>query len=288
MHVQVSRLIPVVSAFAAVLVLGTGSAAAQTAAPSSGWAPGPDAATASNTFTGFIDNPSTGATLPTSGAISVNGWFVDTTAQGWAGADDVQLFLGQMGSGGTMLGKGVVGGNRPDVASALGNPYWAASGFSITVPSASLPAGSNTLGVYLHTPGKGWWYEPLTINASATAAPQPSVSGAVATGVPQITVTDPTEDQDISTKNGDHTIEGTVSSPGASASDIDRIEVWINGERDSGTLLGTTTPNSDGSWSLAFTPTHFASTHSNIYVYAHSKSTGKETETVRGFNITDK
>jgi hypothetical protein len=243
----------------------------------------------SNTFTGFIDNPSSGATIPTGGGFSVNGWFVDTTAQGWAGADDVQLFLGQMGNGGTMLAKGVVGGTRPDVANALGNPYWSASGFSVNVPSANLPSGTETLGLYVHTPGKGWWYEPLNVTASATAAPAPSASSSssVATGVPQVTVSDPTEGQNISTKNGDHTIMGTVSSPGASVSDIDRIEVWINGERDSGTLLGTTTPQSDGSWSLTFTPTHFASTHSNIYIYAHSKSTGKETEIVRGFNITD-
>jgi len=260
----------------------------------SGWTPGPNAPASANTFTGVIDSPSKGATIPTSGAVSVNGWFVDTTAQGWAGADDVQLFSGQMGNGGTMLGKGVVGENRPDVAAALNNPYWAASGFSVTVPATALASGPNTLGVYLHTPGKGWWYEPLNVTASASAAPQSApgttttTTSTTATNAPQVTVDDPTENQDISTRNGDHTISGTVSSPGASVSDIDRIEVWINGERDSGTQLGTTTPLSDGSWSLAFTPTHFASTHTNLYVYAHSKSTGKETETVRGFNITDK
>jgi hypothetical protein len=108
-----------------------------------------------------------------------------------------------------------------------------------------------------------------------------------ASGAPQVNVTDPSEGQNVSTRSGDHAIMGAVSAPGASPSDIDQIQVWIDGERDSGTLIGTTTPASDGSWSISFTPTHFASTHSNIYVYAHSKSTGKETETVRGFNITD-
>jgi hypothetical protein len=52
--------------------------------------------------------------------------------------------------------------------------------------------------------------------------------------------------------------------------------------------LGTTTPGSDGSWGVTFKPTNFASTHSNVYVYAHNKVTNLETEAVRGFNIVDK
>jgi hypothetical protein len=91
----------------------------------------------------------------------------------------------------------------------------------------------------------------------------------------------------VSTRRGDYTIDGTATEPGIGPSDIDRIDVYIDGEKDTGQQLGTTTPASDGSWSVTFTPTHFASTHSNIYVYAHSKSTGRETETVRGFNIID-
>ena len=63
--------------------------------------------------------------------------------------------------------------------------------------------------------------------------------------------------------------------------------VWIFGERDAsgGTQLGTVQVGSDGSWSLTFKPTRFTSTHTNIYVYAHSKATGQTTEIVRGFNI---
>jgi hypothetical protein len=267
-------------------------------ANSSGWVAGPQSPSGvTPTFSGSIDSPKTGSTVATSGTFDVNGWFVDTTAQGWAGADDVQLFLGQMGSGGTMLAKGVVAENRPDVGTALGNPYWAASGFSVAAPASSLPAGSDTLNLYVHTPGKGWWYQPLSVTASASAAPQTTTSttpaaptagnAVVATNAPMVTINNPTENQDVSTKN-DYTVAGSVSSPGAPVTDIDRIEVWINGERDSGTLLGTTTPESDGSWAVTFRPTNFSSTHSNLYVYAHSKSTGKETETVRGFNITDK
>src|SRR5258708_2415016 len=104
------------------------------------------------------------------------------------------------------------------------------------------------------SPGAGWTAgpdagrmsnSPLAGSVGAAPAPGRASSSRAATGVPQATVNDPTEGQNLSTRNGDHTITGTVSSPGASVSDIDRIEVWIDGERNTGTLLGTTTPQSD-------------------------------------------
>jgi hypothetical protein len=249
-----------------------------------GWSAGPEAIL-SDTYQGVVDAPTNGGSVPANGSFNVDGWFVDTTAQGWAGADNVQVFLGPMGSGGTMLAQGIVGESRPDVGTALGNPYWANSGFFVQVPGSMVPAGSQTLNVYLHTPAKGWWFEPVNVNGGT--ATTPAAVAATAGGPPQVTVTDPTENQNISTRNGDHTITGTATVPSLGSSDIDRIEVWIDGERNSGSLLGTTTMMGDGTWSLTFTPTHFASTHSNLYIYAHSKSTGQETEFVRGFNITD-
>jgi hypothetical protein len=273
------------------LALGVTSVAAQsTAQPSSSqpaWSAGPGATT-SDTYEGSVDSPTAGSSISGGSTLNVDGWFVDTTAQGWAGADQVEVFLGQMGSGGTQLAQGVVAESRPDVGSATGNAYWTNSGFDVQVPTTSLPAGNQTLDVYLHTPAKGWWFEPVTVDVSgaATASSTTPAQASAATGAPQVTVTSPAENQNVLT-SGDFTITGNATEPGAAASDIDRVEVWIDGERDSGTLLGDTTPASDGSWSMTFTPTKFASTHSNLYVYAHSKSTGQETETVRGFNITD-
>src|SRR5437016_7680811 len=104
----------------AALLLATCFALAVSMAPpvlaqSSGWQPGPGAVL-DNTYDGFIDVPSAGATVPGSGSFSVAGWFVDTTAQGWAGADDIQVWLGTMDGGGQMLAKALLGQNRPDVA----------------------------------------------------------------------------------------------------------------------------------------------------------------------------
>jgi hypothetical protein len=290
---QKTRVFVLKSLVMASAVLALTIAPLTAAAQTTGWtaAPGAAPSDAAN-YVGVIDGPANGATVSNAGAVGFNGWFVDQTAQGWAGADQVQVFLGQMGSGGTMLAEGVVGLARPDVATALGNPWATNSGWFVSVPGSSLPAGAQTLNVYLRTPGKGWFYKPVNVTVSSTAPPSssaPPASGGsgTASGAPLLTVTAPTEGQNVSTRS-DFTITGTASTPGIGPHDIDRVQVYINGERDSGTFLGETTPDSNSEWSVGFTPTHFGSTHSNIYVYAHSKSTGQETETVRGFNIVDK
>src|SRR5690349_11341729 len=81
------------------------------AAQSAGWQPGPGAAL-DNTYAGFIDGPTNGATVAGSGSFAVFGWFVDKTAQGWAGADDVQVWLGTMDGGGRMLAKALFAQSR--------------------------------------------------------------------------------------------------------------------------------------------------------------------------------
>jgi hypothetical protein len=124
--------------------------------------------------------------------------------------------------------------------------------------------------------------------APAPASPPPVTArpAPVASGPPQITITNPTEGQNVSAKGGQSsTITGTAFEPnGVPAAEV---EVWIFGERNAGgaTMLGTATVGSDGSWSVSFQPTRFTSTHTNIYVYARSK-TGLETVASRGFNIT--
>jgi len=272
---------PIIGAL--VILTVTPLAAAAQSSPS--WTAAPGAAADASDYLGFIDTPTNGATVSSGGAVQINGWFVDATAQGWSGADQVQVFEGLMGDGGTMLAQGSVGESRPDVGAALGNPFDTDSGFSVSVPASALQMGGQTLGVYLHTPDKGWFYQSLNINLSPSGA-SPSTS-AVAGGAPQVSVSNPSEGENVLTRSN-YTINGAAAEPGSGPSDIDRIDVYIDGERATGTLLGETTPASDGSWSVTFTPTHFASTHSNIYVYAHSRSTGQETEIVRGFNIVDK
>jgi hypothetical protein len=285
MHFDTTKAFPkVLSAVACLAVFA--SMASPAAAQSSGWQPGPGAIL-DNTYSGFIDQPTANSTVPGSGSFPLTGWFVDQQAQGWAGADNMQVWLGTMDGGGHMVAQGSVAQNRPDVATALGNPFWAASGFSASVPG--LPAGSQTLYVYLHTGGKGWWFKTVTVNGGGTAATAPAPApGATNTAgaAPVLTITAPTEGQNVTAKgSADYTITGTATDPTYGPSAIDHVDVYILGEPPTGTLLGTTTPAGDGSWSVTFKPTNFPSTHVNIYVFAHSKATGKTTEVIRGFNI---
>src|SRR5438128_1797779 len=150
-------------------LLGPATASADTF---SDWTPGPGAVL-DNTYAGFVDVPAMNGTVPI-GGFTVAGWFVDKTAQGWAGADDIQLWQGTMDGGGKLLTRAVFAQSRPDVAAATGNPYWAASGFGAVVPGGSLSAGGQALSVYAHTPGKGWWYKQVQVSVSTAAATSPA------------------------------------------------------------------------------------------------------------------
>lgn len=274
------RAIASLSAVAALLVTQTAPAAAQSA----DWQPGPGAAL-DNTYDGFIDVPPNGATVPGgSSSFTLAGWFVDKTAQGWAGADDVQVWLGTMDGGGQMLAKALFAQSRPDVGAVEGNPFWDDSGFVATIPGSAVPAGSQTLNLYAHTPGKGWWFKSVSVTGGGSAAAAPSAPAAPAAGgAPQLTILNPTNNQNVSTKS-DYTINGRVDNP------RDDIDVWINGERNThyASELGTTTPTGDGSWSLTFTPTHFPSTHSILYIYARNRDSRQETLVSVEINIVDR
>jgi hypothetical protein len=292
-HRSFPRLFGAVAAACALIASVAAPAAAQS---NSGWQPGPGGA-GDNTYVGFVDQPNNGATVPGSGSYVVGGWFVDTTAEGWAGADQMQVWLGTMDGGGKMIAQGIVGQNRPDVGKFLGNPFYANSGFSASVQGSAVPSGPQTLGVYLHTPGKGWWFKTVSVTGggtSASTAPAassaPAAGAAAATntagGAPVVTVTAPKENENVKASgSSSYTIQGTAVDPTTGAAGIDSVDIWINGEVNNGQDLGKATLNGDGSWSLSFSPTKFPSTHTNIYVYAHSKTTGKTTEYIRGFNI---
>jgi hypothetical protein len=85
-------------------------------------------------------------------------------------------------------------------------------------------------------------------------------------------------------------VTGTVTDPVGGPTAIDRVEVWVFGERGSqtGTNLGTVKPQSSGLWMVVLSPTRFPSTHGNMYVYAHSTLTNRETLATTEFNIIDR
>jgi hypothetical protein len=295
----------VVSALVAALAIAV--LAAPGSAQSVDWAQGPNAS-GDNTYTGFIDLPSANSTVPT-GGFTVTGWFVDRTADGWAGADDVQVWLGSMDGGGRMLSEPNFAQTRPDVAAALGNPFYASSGFFGQIPPGSLNPGPQTLSVYVHTPGKGWWFKQVGVNVSATAAanptptpPGPSVSGGA---VPVIAIEEPKDSETVLTKNDVFQITGyaldknAAKFQGVAGSGIDRVSVYLGDRDNGGSFLGdadlgfsdTIAEGLYGSqfasagWRLDFHPTKFHANTYLLYAYAHSLVTGKEDVAVRYFVI---
>jgi hypothetical protein len=279
-------------------VLGTLVAPTSASADAfSAWSPGPDAML-DNTYEGYIDQPTMNASVAT-GNFNVTGWFVDTQAQGWAGADDIEVWLGTMDGGGTMLAKAAIGENRPDVAAALGNPYFAPSGFSAVVPANALSAGQQTLSVYAHTPDKGWWYSQVQVNVSATApqtapaaAPGPVVSGGA---LPTVVIQEPKSGDSLSTQGSYQIIgyaldQAAAPNQGIQGTGIDHVYAYMDAEPENGgTALGDATlafadsaaaaaygPQFDNAgWRLTFKPTQFHSGTHTLFVYAHSVVTGK-------------
>jgi hypothetical protein len=170
----------VLISLALALVCAGGAPSTVVAAPTPGdWLAGPAAVGENNVYAGVVDLPAAGARLSSAGSVQVAGWFVDRSAQGWAGADDVEIFLGVMGNGGVPLAHAYFAQPRPDVAATLGNPYWAASGWAAVFSTSALPPGSNTLSVYAHTPTKGWWYRQVsvTVGREATGRAAPPAVG---------------------------------------------------------------------------------------------------------------
>jgi hypothetical protein len=274
-------------------------------AQSAGWQPGPGAV-ADNTYDGFIDAPTANATVST-GGFTVNGWFVDKTAEGWAGADDVQVWLGTMDGGGRMLAKALFAQDRPDVGSATGNPFWTPSGFVASIGSGAVPAGTQTLSVYAHTPGKGSWFKQVTVNVSASAAAAPAPGGAVTGGAPPILVIESPKGAEIVKTSSDFTISGYALDPaatpqqGSQGTGIDKVSVYMDADKTdpATTFLGdadlafqSTNASAkygdqfaSSGWRLTFKPTKFKAKGHQLWVYAHSVVTGKETLELRGFDI---
>jgi hypothetical protein len=278
----------------------------------SAWTPGPGAIL-DNTYDGFIDLPTANASVP-NGGFTLAGWFVDKAAEGWAGADDVQIWQGSMDGGGKLLTRAVFAQSRPDVAAATGNPYWAASGFGGTLPAGSLSAGGQALSVYAHTPGKGWWYKQVQVTVStAAASPAPApgaaaVAPTVSGGAPPIIVIEkPTTSENVGTRNP-YTIMGfaldksATINQGVQSTGIDRVSVYVDKEKDDGgTFLGDAdlafsdplplnaygAQFEDAGWRLTIKPTGLHKGSHNLFVYAHSVVTGKEGLVTSTMNIVE-
>jgi hypothetical protein len=172
------RSIPLALLFLALLTRMGSPSHATAAVLGDGWLPGPGAS-GDNTYSGIIDAPAADTRIGASGTVQLAGWFVDRTAEGWAGADDIEIYLGTLLNGGTLLTHAYFAQNRPDVAATFGRQDWTRSGWTAIVPTNALLAGENLISVYAHSPAKGWWYRQvrLVIDPAATGRPAAPAQG---------------------------------------------------------------------------------------------------------------
>ena len=262
---------------------------APSAALAASWQPTADAS-GGMTYAGAVDLPAAGALLAPDQPLVVSGWFVDQTAQGWAGVDDVQVYDGLSGAGGTFLGRATLGISRPDVAQALGNGFWASSGFSAVL--SPLAAGTHTLSVYAHTPAKGWWFTQVPVSI---AAPDAAAAG------PVNVIVAPTASEKISRRLDTYTIRGYAYDPTATTgTGVDRVQVYMDEPRGQGGMLvgeaqfGGSTPSAaaqlgprfaEAGYRVDIDPENFTAGNHHIFTYARSSVSGQETQAVVSFDM---
>jgi hypothetical protein len=272
-----TRLLASAALLGGLFVGALGASAQGAPLGSSVWLPGPDSAGTAESFSSAIDGPAPGKPS------QFSGWIVDTSAQGWSGIDDVQVWNGPMDAGGRLLAHPVFQQDRPDVAAALNNPYWAACGFS-----ADLGVGVSIVYLYAHTPGKGWWYQQVfTPQASARAQSRPTLNIETPTSLATVH------------SNAAYRVSGYAFDPNARADQgvgIDRVQVYLNGDRASGIYVGDATLGNfdkfasargtqfaNAGWQMSFQPNSWMDTPTDnhlvpLTVYARSSVTGLETQ----------
>ncbi|GAC1315931.1 MAG: hypothetical protein NVSMB2_08230 [Chloroflexota bacterium] len=254
------------------------SAHAQSAPSIDTWLPGPDAI-GLLTYAGAIEHDP----APADGRLV--GWVVDTSAQGWSGIDDVEVWDGLMTLGGKQITRAQIQVARDDVASALDNPYFAASGFIATVPGDVLSLGS-LLYVYAHTPGKGWWYQLVIPSTAPPGVAHPVLQIQTPTALATVQSSRPFTARGFA--------YDAAASP-AQGSGIDRVQLYLDGDRKTGIAIGDATlgdfdrfANGAGTqfaragWQMTFQvsswiPTVADNQFVNLTIYAHSSVTGAET-----------
>jgi hypothetical protein len=132
------------------------------------------------------------------------------------------------------------------------------------------------------------WANERNAQVARETVPQPAPLNPGLAG-PQVTITQPSTGQTVWTAN-DFSIRGTATDPSAGPQAIDRVEVWLNGRRNTrgAVQVGIATLDGGGGWSLTFSPTKFPAMNSNLYVYSHSNFSGNTSVSIVNFNIADR
>jgi hypothetical protein len=246
-------------------------------AASNQWTPGP-LALPSDTVVGSIDPVFSGDA--DAATLTVTGWVADPSATDGTGVDGLDVFLGNdLGSSNVPIAGARMGLERDDIAANMANPNWVDSGFTINLPLDSMPTGLNLLTLAAHTPDGGTWLSSLAVvvpNLGAVpAAPVLArvnpVPVPVATPLPSFRaeVAWPQPGSDV----------GRTFAVQVLAPDADRVDVFIEPDRDEGGRIVGSTTRTAGSNASAVMNVKVALPTDNhtLYVHVSSSVTGQQT-----------
>lgn len=266
------------------------------------WTAGPGAV-GDDTFSGFIDSPTSGASVLPNATVTVQGWLVDRSASGWSGIDDVAVYLGYQDQGGVLMNHAAIGLPRNDVASALGNSYWAASGFSASFSAAALNVGPNLLVVYAHTPNRGSWYKQLQVIV-------PAPPDRAFADDPLLIVREATPSLDVAQTTNNLVLDGYAidrnvpanQQLGVGGSGVSSVQAYLDGPRTpgngAGTLIATASMGKqnreatgfgdrflNSGWEITIHPSDLSVDRHDLFIYAESAFWPSETLVVIPFNV---
>lgn len=112
-----------------------------------------------------IDSLAEGATV--GGVVQVQGWAIDHAGLAGSGIDHIHLYLdGPAGQGG-FIGEAAYTIERGDVAAALGDERYRASGFQYAWDTRGLAPGQHTLYIYAHSTVADWSFATRSIVVAA-------------------------------------------------------------------------------------------------------------------------
>jgi hypothetical protein len=169
----------------------------------------------------------------TTTSLMLGGWVLDPAASDWSGVDGLDVFLGSNITSEIPLARAQLGLARSDVPTVFENPDVASAGFSISLPREQMPVGLTMFTLAAHTPDHGTWLTSLQVVVPSLGSVPPPVA-TPASSVP-LAIPPSLRAEIQAPQPGDSVPRNfTVQ---VSASNADRLEVFLEPDRDQGAHL---------------------------------------------------
>lgn len=222
---------------------------------------------------GFVDPVVTDDKQATS--VTISGWALDPSATNTSGVQGIDVFVGQDGSSGSPL-SAQVALSRTDIPSSMDNAS-PNSGFSVSIPLSLLPPGTSQLTLWARTTDRGIWQRKLQVLAPLLGADPAPLPRLIPTPAPVVVQAPPIR-AEVQWPSPNDRVGRSIDLL-VLASDADRVDVFIEPDRDrGGRLVGSAsaTPTKRLPGGTIQVPLTLPQDQHTLYVHVSSMSTGQE------------